>query len=325
MTLHNAIVQLLRQQGRPMTTTEIADALNRNKWYTKKDGSAITPFQINGRTKNYTQLFQRNGTTVSLIGQPNIKFILHVKAKTEEIKQAPKTLSEFGAEHAMKFLFNLLFIVIPFLSIAQTSTEYFADRYLSKKTTEKKAKFILKNTDHPDGTNIKEVMRMSDNTIISREHYKGEEPIGIWIVSRNNKLTELNYDFPLIYGDYPDCIEDSSTFIPAQKMAHRDPLFDFDSIGYVAPIGDFSRQDMLNQLFYPYKAIDEGLMGEVFVGYRISSLGENSAVWIIKRVHPLLDKEAVRCYRLLKFRTSAFVNGVPKAICVKQRLTFKME
>ncbi len=69
MTLHDAIEKLLRQTGRSMTTTEIAAALNKNQWYQKKDGSAITGFQIHGRTRNYSQVFNRDGSTVSLPGQ----------------------------------------------------------------------------------------------------------------------------------------------------------------------------------------------------------------------------------------------------------------
>jgi hypothetical protein len=66
MTLHEAIAQLLAQRGTPMTTTDIAEALNKNSWYSKKDGSAIQPFQIHGRTKNYPHLFVQNGSTISL-------------------------------------------------------------------------------------------------------------------------------------------------------------------------------------------------------------------------------------------------------------------
>ena len=76
MTLHDAIEKLLIQTGRPMTTSEIANGLNKNKWYQKKDGSTIDPFQIHGRTKNYPQLFNRNGSTVSLAGQTIIKPII---------------------------------------------------------------------------------------------------------------------------------------------------------------------------------------------------------------------------------------------------------
>ena len=67
-TLHEAIEKVLLQYGRPMKTAEIADELNRNQWYRKKDGSAITPFQIHGRTRNYPQMFGRRGILVFLNG-----------------------------------------------------------------------------------------------------------------------------------------------------------------------------------------------------------------------------------------------------------------
>jgi TonB family protein len=225
----------------------------------------------------------------------------------------------------MKLLQSLAFLWLSLISYAQTTTEYFTDRYLTKQSSVQKAKFIRINTRNPDGSSTTEIVRTSDQTTISIEHYRNEEPIGIWIVYQNNKRRELNYDFPLVYDNQDTCAMDSNTFLPALEMGQRDPLKDFDSIGYVAPIADFSKQDMLKQLFYPIKAIDDGLMGEVLVGFRISETGEISSMRVLQGAHPLLDKEAVRCFRLLRFRTSAFVNGVPKAICVKQRLTFRME
>ena len=48
MTLHVAIEKLLRLVGHPMSTHQIADALNKNGWYVKKDGSEITAYQIHG-------------------------------------------------------------------------------------------------------------------------------------------------------------------------------------------------------------------------------------------------------------------------------------
>lgn len=71
MTLHEAIIKLLKQSGRPMSTKEIAKELNLNKWYVKKDNSEITDFQIHGRTKNYPQFFLREGSLVSLIKDIN--------------------------------------------------------------------------------------------------------------------------------------------------------------------------------------------------------------------------------------------------------------
>jgi hypothetical protein len=69
MKLHEAIEKVLIEKGKPMTTIEIADELNNNKYYTKKDNSLITPYQIHGRTKNFIQIFNRDSTTVSLINK----------------------------------------------------------------------------------------------------------------------------------------------------------------------------------------------------------------------------------------------------------------
>lgn len=70
-----------------MTTQQIADELNKNGWYQKKDGSKIQAFQIHGRTRNYANIFDRDGSTVYLIGQTKTK----VEAtKTETPKQVIK-------------------------------------------------------------------------------------------------------------------------------------------------------------------------------------------------------------------------------------------
>lgn len=66
MTLHEAIVKLLTQTRRAMTTLQIADSLNKNGWYKKGDGSALEASQINLRIRKYSHLFSKNGATVSL-------------------------------------------------------------------------------------------------------------------------------------------------------------------------------------------------------------------------------------------------------------------
>jgi len=93
MTLHEAIEKLLLQTGRPMTTQQIADELNKNGWYQKKDGSTIQAFQIHGRTRNYANIFDRDGSTVSLIGQSITKVKVTTTEKPKETKQAPRPTS----------------------------------------------------------------------------------------------------------------------------------------------------------------------------------------------------------------------------------------
>ena len=66
VTLHEEVEAILRENGDWMTTDEIASAVYRRSRYAKKDGSAVTAFQIHGRTKNYAQLFVREGSRVGL-------------------------------------------------------------------------------------------------------------------------------------------------------------------------------------------------------------------------------------------------------------------
>ena len=93
MTLHEAIEKLLRQTGRPMTTQQIADELNKNGWYQKKDGSTIQAFQIHGRTRNYATIFDRDGSTVSLIGQVVTKPKPATTPQPKTVKQIVKATS----------------------------------------------------------------------------------------------------------------------------------------------------------------------------------------------------------------------------------------
>lgn len=225
----------------------------------------------------------------------------------------------------MKGFIILAFLFVPIFTFAQTTTEYFSDRFLLKKSTETKAKYIVTTTTYTNGTISKQVTRKGDPTIISFEQYRGEEPIGKWIRYRQNKLVEMDYDFPLIYTEKMDCSSDENTFVPTLQNGIRDPLANFDNLGYIAPIPEFSRQDMTKELVYPDKAIDEGIMGEVWVGFRISEKGEVGDIKVVKGAHILLDKETVRLFRLLKFKEPAFINGEAKAICIMQKLTFKME
>ncbi|MGF7059953.1 hypothetical protein HNR33_003642 [Brassicibacter mesophilus] len=99
MILHEAIEKLLSQVGRHMTTTEIAKELNKNGWYHKKDGSMIQPYQIHGRTRNYPQIFIRNGSTVFLREQTSLNKSTHIeieelKIKHIDIKKSDTSLEE---------------------------------------------------------------------------------------------------------------------------------------------------------------------------------------------------------------------------------------
>lgn len=67
--LHDELAAILRSRGNAwMTTRELAEAVNARGRYHKKDGTGVTAFQVHGRTKNYTQIFERDGSKVRLRG-----------------------------------------------------------------------------------------------------------------------------------------------------------------------------------------------------------------------------------------------------------------
>ena len=66
MTLHEAMIEVLKKKKTPMTTKEIAEQLNQNKLYEKKDKSPIKASKIQIRAYNYKHLFVMEGNNISL-------------------------------------------------------------------------------------------------------------------------------------------------------------------------------------------------------------------------------------------------------------------
>lgn len=70
VTLHEEIASILQAHGDGwMTTQEISRQVVQRGLYLKRDGTSdVSAFQVHGRTKNYTHLFERRGSSVRLIG-----------------------------------------------------------------------------------------------------------------------------------------------------------------------------------------------------------------------------------------------------------------
>ena len=57
MKLHEAIQEVIRESGIALTFTEIANQINAQGLYTRKDGQKVPASQISARVKNYPHLF----------------------------------------------------------------------------------------------------------------------------------------------------------------------------------------------------------------------------------------------------------------------------
>jgi hypothetical protein len=68
LTLHEAMERVLdEQRNRWMTVHEIADAINEQKLYEKRDRSPVEPSQIHARANKYPSHFEKDGTRVRRI------------------------------------------------------------------------------------------------------------------------------------------------------------------------------------------------------------------------------------------------------------------
>jgi multidrug resistance efflux pump len=67
LTLHDALAQVLRERGNEwMTVRELANEVNTRGLYRKRDGSPVEANQVHARTKNYTDLFEKDGSSIRL-------------------------------------------------------------------------------------------------------------------------------------------------------------------------------------------------------------------------------------------------------------------
>ena len=103
MTLHTAIEQVLKQVKSKMTPVEIADVLNKNSWYSKKDGSVIKSSQIGARVKNYPHLFTKTGSYISLKSNTGVQ---RMNSTVPKKKKSLEANGNLGAELAVKMLMN---------------------------------------------------------------------------------------------------------------------------------------------------------------------------------------------------------------------------
>lgn len=76
MTLHEAIEIILQETGRPMSTREIADVVNKRNLYTRRDGLPISASQIAARVGNYENLFIKEQGKIKLVKDDIVSFMV---------------------------------------------------------------------------------------------------------------------------------------------------------------------------------------------------------------------------------------------------------
>jgi hypothetical protein len=104
MTLHEAIIEVLRAHPKGLSPSQIATILNKTKTYVKGDGTTIASSQISARVNKYPELFTKQGGLIILKGriterviQPKPKVLAPQTPTTNETKTIPTDLKSILA------------------------------------------------------------------------------------------------------------------------------------------------------------------------------------------------------------------------------------
>jgi TonB family protein len=213
-----------------------------------------------------------------------------------------------------------LFFVVG-VSLAQNvQTTYYENRSLTKKANAEKAQFVKSVWKNADGSETTEVKKIEGNQVVFSETYFGEEPTGIWTFHDGNTKREFNYDFKLVYGSRKcsDSLE-HSIVDPWDNNAQED---------YKAPVFATGEkhffQYLAAKMYYNPLAKEKMIQGRVLVSYKIKKDGTLDEFQVVMGAHVLLDKEAVRVLREMKFSSPAMLKGKPIDLCVKTMVSFRL-
>jgi protein TonB len=146
--------------------------------------------------------------------------------------------------------------------------------------------------------------------------------VGIWRLPSGE---ELDFNFELRYESLGD-----KYIVP--KVENLEEKEDTSKIAKTAiptidsfPVYQGGEAGMLNFLSanirYPRKAIDSNLTGIVYISFIVERDGSVGDVYCTKGVHPLLDKDAQRVVRKMRFDKPAYQRG--KAVRMSYTLPVK--
>jgi protein TonB len=220
---------------------------------------------------------------------------------------------------------KLIFLLLLLCQVKAISQDmqirFYKNSYCTKEVAEAKASFSKRTWVTEDSCSMVEVKDIRTGEVVSRTGFKGEEPFGIWVVQTSRGLKEFNYDFELKSSENT-CTGD--TAFPV-----KNPMINDDSLSYVAPIleGDYTdlMQYLKLNLHYPAMAIENGYSGKSYISFILGSDGEIRDVMVRRSSgHILLDKEAARVVRELKFSKGAIYMGKKVGFCFNLPVAFQL-
>jgi TonB family protein len=219
----------------------------------------------------------------------------------------------------MKNALTLISLLLPLFAYPQTSETYYCrDRACQDVVTQSRARFS-ETVVRQDGVVTTTTRNLKTNEVVRQFAWRGDEPVGRWVSQAVRGTDDLDYDFELHYGE-KDCRNTT-------KLAEVDDfLKDDPGSGYTAPIVEEKDPAIITffvrNMRYPAKARRSGIDGVVEVAFDITETGSIENIVVTDGVHVVLDKEAVRVLRKMKFARPPMVNGTPQEVCIEMPVKF---
>ena len=224
----------------------------------------------------------------------------------------------------MKLVYTLILYFVSYIAFSQTtlSEKYYKKLDFKKEVKKEKALYAKKEILNADSSLTTEVLLLETNEIVSSETFLGEEPWGIWY---KNGAPLFDYNFKLIHSE-STCVD--KNILPFLNPIRFDIFKDQDSLEYIAPVFDnkySSLGDYLDKnLDYPEKARDAGIAGKAKIIFTIDEKGNVVNVFAVKNADLILEKEAARVIRNMKFVSPPMYKGKPISLCFLLPVTFAL-
>ncbi|MEZ5047139.1 MAG: energy transducer TonB [Chitinophagaceae bacterium] len=201
-------------------------------------------------------------------------------------------------------LLTLTFLLTSFFTYAQRYTEtFFKDFELTKKTTEKNAKYKEIYSEDEDSVVFIQAINLKKNCLISEKYFKNKTPIGIWTYYNKNCTIINKKDFSKLV--YSDKIIDTIFYNNNLKYDEHYQVAEF-------PGGKLALDEFLHtKMKFPIELVDERFIGGVSLQYMIKADGTIKMVSIRTSMHPLFDLEAWELFERMPKWIPAKKDGKP--------------
>lgn len=202
---------------------------------------------------------------------------------------------------------------------------YFRGFFEREEVAQRQAEYVeLVKTDS-DSLKTIEIRHIALDQIVLEAFFQNKQPTGTWYYHLNSGAKILNYEFELKYGTAAPDSADKPFYLP-DSIKLPNAMIDDDRQQYKAPqlaTGQASFNEFLQEnLVYPYPAMVQQTMGKVLVGMLIDEDGLVSNIHVEDSVNPILDKEAMRIMRKLRFRSGAQYKGKPIRLYYRLTISF---